>query len=329
MGVNGVNGIERVDAGQMAMAQATDSVSKSIQNQITTVQRQMQEISGKEDLPVEEKMKRRQELQKEISSLNTRLRQHEAEVRKEQQAKAAAQNMQKSSAAANSAAAGGATDAGATDRAAGRGTAAGGATGRGTAAGGAAGRGATDAGATDRAAGRGTAASGAAGSGAVRGTEAGAGAEAATGNGTAEDKSVDTGMSRRGMEAMVSAGSAMEHARRQGTVVSRIEGGIGILKAEIRQDSGRGIEVERKEQELARMEERARKASEAQFSILGDAHQTMKEAAEPELAKTAERKGFVAEGKGAANTFFSTTNLSKEKNQNVTQGINFSVDIRG
>lgn len=321
MGVNGINGMERVDAGQMAMAQATDSVSKSIQNQITSVQRQMQEISAKEDISVEEKMKRRQELQKEISSLNTKLRQHEAEVRKEQQAKTAAtNNVPKNNAATgNSTTGSGATDgtigSGATGKAAGSG-AAGGTTG-----GGATGK-TTGSGAMN-----GTTDSSAAGSGVTNGTTDRGRADGTTGSGTAEDKSVDTGMSQTGMRAMVSADSSMEHARRQGTVVSRIEGGIGILKAEIKQDAGRDIEVERKQQELARMEERARRASEAQFSILGDAHQTMKEAAKTEQRKTVERNTSAVDTKSTGNTFFSATNLSKEKNQNPAQRINFSIDI--
>lgn len=319
MGVSGINGMERVDAGQMAMAQATDSVSKSIQNQITSVQRQMQEISAKEDISVEEKMKRRQELQKEISSLNTKLRQHEAEVRKEQQAKAAAaNNMPKSSGATgNSPTGSGATGGTVGSRAAG-------ATG-GTAGSGAAGGGTTS-GTAGSGAMNGTAGSSAAGSGSTDGAHRG-GTDGTTGGGTAEDKSVDTGMSQNGMRAMVSADSSMEHARRQGTVVSRIEGGIGILKAEIKQDAGRDIEVERKQQELARMEERARRASEAQFSILGDAHQTMKEAAKMEQGKTVERNISAVDAKSTGNTFFFATNLSKEKNQNLAQRINFSVDI--
>lgn len=320
MGVSRVNGMESVDAGQMAMAQAADSVSKSIQNQITSVQRKMQEISAKEDISVEEKMKRRQELQKEISSLNTKLRQHEAEVRKEQQAKAAAaNNMPKSSGATGNSP----TGSRATDGTAGSG-AAGGATG-GTAGSGAAGGGTTS-GTAGSGAMNGTAGSSAAGSGSTDGAHRGR-TDGTTGGGTAEDKSVDTGMSQNGMRAMVSADSSMEHARRQGTVVSRIEGGIGILKAEIKQDAGRDIEVERKQQELARMEERARRASEAQFSILGDAHQVMKEAAKTEQGKTVERNISAVDAKSTGNTFFSATNLSKEKNQNLAQRINFSVDI--
>lgn len=320
MGVSRVNGMESVDAGQMAMAQAADSVSKSIQNQITSVQRKMQEISAKEDISVEEKMKRRQELQKEISSLNTKLRQHEAEVRKEQQAKAAAaNNMPKSSGATGNSP----TGSGATGGTAGSG-AAGGATG-GTAGSGTAGSGTTS-GTAGSGAMNGTAGSSAAGSGSTDGARRGR-TDGTTGGGTAEDKSVDTGMSQNGMRAMVSADSSMEHARRQGTVVSRIEGGIGILKAEIKQDAGRDIEVERKQQELARMEERARRASEAQFSILGDAHQTMKEAAKTEQGKTVERNISAVDAKSTGNTFFSATNLSKEKNQNLVQRINFSVDI--
>lgn len=49
----------------------------------------MQELSSNEDMTLEEKMKKRQEIQQQISDLNMQLRQHQIEQRKEkQQAKA-------------------------------------------------------------------------------------------------------------------------------------------------------------------------------------------------------------------------------------------------
>ncbi len=71
-----------ISAGSIGMQ--ADSFSKNIQNKISQVQKEMQEISSKEELTPEEKMKKRQEIQQEITNLNQQLRQHEMEMRKEQ-----------------------------------------------------------------------------------------------------------------------------------------------------------------------------------------------------------------------------------------------------
>ncbi len=84
MKINGINGANS-RAGQMGMNQATDSYSRNIQNQIANAQKRLQELSSNEELSLEEKMKRRQEIQQQISDLNVQLRQHQAEQRKEKQ----------------------------------------------------------------------------------------------------------------------------------------------------------------------------------------------------------------------------------------------------
>ena len=43
------------------MAQANDSVSKNIQNQIANAQQKLQDLSSNEELSLEDKMKKRQE----------------------------------------------------------------------------------------------------------------------------------------------------------------------------------------------------------------------------------------------------------------------------
>ena len=88
MKINGINGAN-TQMGQMGMNQATDSYSRNIQSQIANAQKQLQELSSNEEMTLEEKMKKRQEIQQQISDLNMQLRQHQAEQRKEkQQAKA-------------------------------------------------------------------------------------------------------------------------------------------------------------------------------------------------------------------------------------------------
>ena len=67
---------------QMGMGQATDSYSRNIQNRIANAQKQLQELSSKEDMSLEEKAKKRQEIQQQINDLNTQLRQHQMEQRR-------------------------------------------------------------------------------------------------------------------------------------------------------------------------------------------------------------------------------------------------------
>lgn len=83
MTINGINGVN-TQMGQMGMNQATDSYIRNIQNQIANAQKQLQELSSNEDMPLEEKMKKRQELQQQISDLNVQLRQRQMEQRREQ-----------------------------------------------------------------------------------------------------------------------------------------------------------------------------------------------------------------------------------------------------
>ena len=84
MTINGINGVN-TQIEQMGMNQATDSYSRNIQNQIENAQKQLQELSSNEDMSLEEKMKKRQEIQQQISDLNVQLRQHQTEQRREKQ----------------------------------------------------------------------------------------------------------------------------------------------------------------------------------------------------------------------------------------------------
>lgn len=84
-------------AGGSAAKKQTDPVSKSIRRQIENAQKRLQELSSNKDLSPEEKMKRRQGIQQEITALNQQLRQHEMEMRKEQQAKSTAVQEEKKS----------------------------------------------------------------------------------------------------------------------------------------------------------------------------------------------------------------------------------------
>lgn len=84
MEINGINGAA-TQMGRMGMNQATDSYSRNIQKQIADAQKQLQELSANTDMSLEEKTKRRQEIQQEISDLNLQLRQRQIEQRREKQ----------------------------------------------------------------------------------------------------------------------------------------------------------------------------------------------------------------------------------------------------
>lgn len=86
MTINSINGAS-TQIRQMGMNQETDSYSRNIQNQISNAQKQLQELSSNEDMTLEDKMKRRQEIQQQISDLNVQLRQHRMEQRREKQQK--------------------------------------------------------------------------------------------------------------------------------------------------------------------------------------------------------------------------------------------------
>ena len=69
----------------MGAASADDAMSKSLKEQIARAQKQLQELAQNGELPLEEKMKKRQEIQQQINDLNNQLRQHQIELRKEKQ----------------------------------------------------------------------------------------------------------------------------------------------------------------------------------------------------------------------------------------------------
>lgn len=85
-------GTQGISAG-MGTGQTSDAQSKNIKKQIAEAEKKLQEISANEELSLEEKAKKRQETQKQISDLRMQLRQHEMELRRQrQEEKKAAEN---------------------------------------------------------------------------------------------------------------------------------------------------------------------------------------------------------------------------------------------
>ncbi|MCM1174566.1 MAG: FlxA-like family protein [Blautia sp.] len=100
MVINGVNGIDGAGmwAGTMGKGQAEDAVSKRLQQQIDAAQKKLQEISANSGMSVEEKMKMRQAIQKEIADLKSQLQQHQMELRQKEMEDAKRKQAEKASA---------------------------------------------------------------------------------------------------------------------------------------------------------------------------------------------------------------------------------------
>ena len=200
MRINGINGTN-TQIGAMNLTQADDSVSKNIQNQIANAQKQLQDLSANKDMSIEEKMKKRQEIQQQITDLNNQLRQHQMEQRKEkQQAKKSGMDDM---------------------------------------------------------------------FGGSKRTAPKAGKQS-------------VGLSQASMRAIVSADSAMEQARVQGSMSTKMEGRAGVLESEIKRDAAQGNDVEAKKEELAEVQQKATQAESAQLNTLADANKELEEATKVE-----------------------------------------------
>jgi len=160
----------------------------------------LQELSANKDMSLEEKMKKRQEIQQQIVDLNNQLRQHQMEQRKEQQAKKTSMN------------------------------------------------------------------------------------DMLGGNKKTAPKAgkQNAGLSQASMKAIISADSAMEQARVQGSVATRMEGKAGVLESEIKLDVARGGDVEKKKEELAEVQQKAEAAESAQLNTLAEANKELETAAKAE-----------------------------------------------
>ncbi len=68
---------------QLQPTGANDQVSRDIQNQISRAQQKLKDIVDDEIMSPDEKSKKRQEIQKEIAALESELRQHQMDLRRE------------------------------------------------------------------------------------------------------------------------------------------------------------------------------------------------------------------------------------------------------
>lgn len=245
MAIGGVKAMDSMAGWQGSAAQRVDSVSKNIQNEISTVERQKQGLSSKQEMSAEEKAKKKQELQQELSSLNTRLRQRQEEVSKEQKKEALTGEVR-------------ASDGDVTETEKGKGKAD------------------TVNGKKIKADGSETEKKNIDSISAEKGNVS---AEGRTAEKDAEDvrkaenekdeKLKDVGMPQKDVHSIVKGDSFREQTKRREAVIARMEGGIAILKGEIRQDELRGVDTEKKKAELKKKEQKMRKAASGVPNVKG------------------------------------------------------------
>lgn len=278
MGIGSITSTGSMPVTQTASADLKDQKSKSIQSEITNVQKQLQKLSSEQNLPANEKANERKKLQKEISDLNTKLKQHQDDLRRSQkrettmarlleEAKPAKEKQSEDKTQPDKAAADMADNkvpAADSQQAAPQKTAG-----------------------ADNNDGR-VILKGVSQPDQSRGTdpetkqtdqareETAAVQEAKT---TDNDKETDDTLSGKEVHAMVSADSFSQQADRQGTIVARTRDGIAVLKGEIKLDELRDTNTERKQAELKKMEQQEQREMEFQFSLLGEANNAMKPAA--------------------------------------------------
>lgn len=277
MGIGSITSTNSMSVMQMTSTDLRDQKSKNIQSDITDAQQQMQKLSSKEELSADEKANEKKKLQREISNLNTKLEQHQEElVRSHKREIMLAQLLEDREPAKKDT-----TEDEASEKEA-----------------------AADTSVQENlpAGTQQTAQPGTVITQSVDGTVTlrevmnqtkGTDTEKAQSDETKEtsateeaakksedDTKTDTVPSHKDMQAMVSADSSLQQAGRQGTVIAKIDGGIAILKGEIKQDEFRGDHTDRKQAAVEKLEKQAQQATEFQFSMLGDAIDAMKPAAE-------------------------------------------------
>lgn len=307
MGMGGITSTNSMSVMQMTTADLKDQKSKSIQNEITNAQRQIQKISSDENLSANEKTNEKKKLQKEISGLNTKLKQHQEELRRSQKRETTMSKLLEDAAPAKEETSedkihSNETSSDTADKkvppadrlqAAPQGT--------------------DTAGNSD-------------GRVILKGvvqpeqnrdtdTETKQSDETKEENAdvkerdiTDNDTTADGKQSGKEMHAMVSADSYLQQADRQGTVVSRTKDGIAILKGEIKLDEFRGTDTERKQDELKKMEQQEQRETEFQFSLFGKANRAMKPVTETDVSIKDQTQANVQNS-----LHISGLNLSQEK----------------
>lgn len=201
---------------QLNQNQQMDSYSKSLQEQINNAKEQLQSLGEDKEMSIDEKMKKRQEIQKQITDLQNQLRQHQIEQKKE--------NRQSKGSSMED----------------------------------------------------------------MLGSKQ-----------TAKSSKAAKGISTTSMKALISADSAINQVEAQGAIKVNLKGEADILETEIKLDSARGKDVEKKQEQLAVLESRNRDIESDQLEVLNRA--------DKELGKAAENNNYEIADK--------STNSNKEQHE--------------
>lgn len=278
MGIGSITSTNSMSAMQTSTANLKDQKSKNIQNEITNRQLLLQKLSSEEDLSANEKATERKKLQKEISGLNTKLKQHQKELLRSQKRELMLEQLREDADPAKEGQSEGRMHSNESSDTTGH-------------------RNLPD---DEQKTSQLKSVITQNGDGTVILKEAlNQDNNSVTDANTKQDDegeeevlvgkeekaidddmAADTGLSGKEVHAMVSADSFLQQASRLGMIVTKTEDGIAVLKSEIKLDKNLDTDTERKEAELEKMEKRKQRAMEAQFSMLGEANNAMKPASE-------------------------------------------------
>lgn len=89
----------------------------------------------------------------------------------------------------------------------------------------------------------------------------------------------------RGLNAVLSAGNALDISKAQGGLASRLEGRSNVLKTEIELDKARGADISAKSDELSKVSRGAEKAKSNQIGTLGKAVEELRDAEDEDNKK--------------------------------------------
>lgn len=286
MGIGGIGGITSavsMPATQITASDLKDQKSKNLQNEITDVQRQMQKLSSEEELSVTEKAVEKEKLQKEKSSLDTKLKLHQDELLKSQKREIKSAELQEDR---KPAATKGSEDKPADDPS-----------------------GEKKLPADDRRAlqpgtviaqnSDGTvilkevlsqAANRDADTESKQSDEAKEEVVAERETKSADAETVTgANLSEKEVRTIISADASMQQASRQEALVAKTNNDIAVLQGEIRQDAYRGVDTEKKEAELKDLQEQRKREMAVQFSLMGEINN-----ATPSEMETNERTFYVS-----------------------------------
>lgn len=310
MGISSITSANSMSVMPITAVDLKDHKTKNIQNEITDVQQQMQKLSSKEELSVDEKANERKKLQREKSSLNTELKQHEEELlRSQKKERMLAELRENTVPAKKEDAAGKVQPASSPSNTADSKNLSSGEQRNQTAQPGSVIFQSDDgtvilkeilnqntASATD-----------------TKNQQTDESSEDAIKKEKAERSDDDTATaanpSDQKMHALTAADSSLQQADRVGSVVARIDNSIATLKGEINQDKIRDADADTEgaQTQLEKMEKQAQRAATFQFSILGEANNGMKSAMEANV--TAKDN---AQADAEANSYVSALNKSLE-----------------